>query len=66
MKFKFVGNGKDDPKKNQSYGFTFYLNGPGVEVSDEIARKLTGNSHFRQVNERGNKGSTKGQSPKKA
>jgi hypothetical protein len=66
VKFKFIGNGKDNPKKNVSYGYTFYLNGPGVDVSEVVARKLSGNSHFKQVNERGNKGTDKGQSPKKA
>lgn len=49
MKFKFIGNGKEDPPFNKSWGITFPFGVP-VEVKDEgIIKKLKGNSHFEHV-----------------
>lgn len=44
--FIFVGNGKSDPSATRLFGYEFTLNGAAVEVDDESAKKLAGNSHF--------------------
>lgn len=45
--FIFIGNGKSDPSKTRLFGYEFALNGAAVEVDDDSAKKLAGNSHFK-------------------
>lgn len=52
MKFKFIGNGDNDPDEITLYGKTF-SGKKAVEVTDPAAiAKLQGNSHFAEVKAR--------------
>lgn len=49
MKFRFIGNGRDDPETIEVFGFVFAKDKP-VEVDDDHAiGKLLANSHFKKV-----------------
>ncbi len=49
MRFRFVGNGDNDPPKVRLWGVTF-PKGKAVAVSDPaLVEKLKGNSHFATV-----------------
>ena len=39
----------DNPPYITMYGYTFPLNGTPAQVSDDVARKLRTNSHFKEV-----------------
>jgi hypothetical protein len=39
----------DNPPYITMYGYSFQLNGAPVDVSDDVARKLRTNSHFKEV-----------------
>ena len=46
MRFRFIGNGDNDPVQVTLHGVTFPL-GKSVDVTDEVlAAKLRANSHF--------------------
>lgn len=47
--FVFIGNGDHDPMQIEAFGHLFELNGDPVEVSGDVAAKLSGNSHFQAV-----------------
>lgn len=48
-KFKFTGDGRNDPEAVELFGITFPIN-KGVTVEDPaVIAKLEGNSHFAEV-----------------
>ncbi len=53
MKFKFIGNGDNDPDEITCFGMTF-PKGKAVTVPNELLPKIENNSHFQQVKARKN------------
>jgi len=51
-KFRFVGEGEDDPKEISHFGVVFELDGDPVEVESQlILGKIIGNSHFELIDD---------------
>lgn len=48
-RFRFVGNGDNDPAEVTLRGVTFPKDKPVVVDDDALAEKLRGNSHFEVV-----------------
>lgn len=66
MKFRYIGNGKEDKQTNISWGVEFKLN----EITDvenaELFSKFRANSHFQEVRDSGNASGNKNKSTTKA